>query len=435
MTGLLSWIVAAGTIAGAGSAHDLAGHWRGAVVRLNAVQTIEVNLAETADGVTGTYAIPDLALYDEPLREVSADDSSLTLRILYGPFTLRRHPAHDELTGGNARWNPPLAMHLKRAAVPASAWYTREDVVIAVDDDVSLAATLYAPRGTGPFAAVAVIPGSGGQSRGDWSLRAHAFALVRSGVACLVYDKRGTGASTGSYEYATFPELARDATAAVAALRRRADVVPDAVGLMGISQGGWIAAIAAHRHPAPDFVVFLEGPARSLHEQDIDRVRYQMTADGFSPAAVDSALAFTRLLFDGSWDDVEAAAAGAATSTWAEYVALPESKREWQWWRDAAYDPANDLSALTVPALVILGEHDPAVPPSENRPLFERYLGAAGVPHRIEVIPGLYHAAATFHTLEGGRWDWPDGYWVWSKRPPRLDAALDRWFASTAGSR
>jgi hypothetical protein len=284
-----------------------------------------------------------------------------------------------------------------------------------------------------------VVPGSGAQSRADWSLRSHAYALVESGIACLVYDKRGTGGSTGSYEQATFHELARDANAAVGALRKRADMRRDAVGLMGISQGGWISAIAAHHQPGPDFVVFMEAPARSLFEQDIDRVRYEMTAEGFSTGAVDSALAHARLYFDvvrgdAPWFALKHSTATARTSTWADYVSLPASKddTDMQWWRRSDYDPRDHLRTLPVPALVILGEHDPAVPPAENRPLFERYLGAAGVGHEIHVVPDLYHATATYHTLEGGRWDWPRAFWVWSKRPPTLDRVLDAWIPATA---
>lgn len=437
---LIAESVFAAVPAGAGSWAE--GPWSGAIVRHNAVQMIEVTIEETPDGLAGSYAIPDLCLYDEPLREVSADDTTLALRILYGPFMLQRHDAVEELTGGNARWNPPLAMHLKRLAVAPAPWVVRDDLTIPVGN-VTLAATLYLPANGGPFPAVVVVPGSGDQSRADWHLRAHAYALVRNGIACLIYDKRGVGGSTGSYEDATFDELARDANAAARVLRARRDIRANAVGLMGISQGGWIATIAAHHDPPPDFVIYVEGPSRSLFDQELDRVRYTMTADGATPTSVDSAIAYTRAylaLASGRRDrraEFDRLGAAARDASWAGYVSLPDSSLDddLRWWHDNDYDPAHDLSTLAVPALVILGENDPVVPPAENRPRFERLLGEAGVAHRIEVVPGLYHAAATYHRLIGGAWDWPRAFWSWSRRPPQLDTVLGPWVLTTTATR
>ncbi len=419
----------------------LRGHWRGAIVRLNAIQSIEIDLMVTTREISGTYAIPDLALYDEPLRDVSLDDSTLTFRILYGSFALRRHHTHQEMTGGNDRWNPPLAMHLKHDATPRPAFWTSEDLTIPLGSIV-LSATLFKPVGPGPFPAVVVVPGNGDQSRTDWHLRSHAYALAKSGVACLVYDKRGVGESTGNYKDKTFHELARDANAAIDVLRKRDDIRDDAIGLMGISQGGWISTIAAHNNPAPDFVVFMQGPARSLHDQDLDRVRYEMIAAEFARVTVDSAVAHTQLYFDvmdgkAAWSDLERSTAAARASAWAGYVSLPDSydDEDMRWWRNAAYDPAEHLRTFPVPALVILGDLDPVVPWPTNMDLFGRYFREAGIPHSSHIISGLYHATATYHSLEGGVWNWPYGFWVWSKRPHKLDAILNSWITEITGTR
>ena len=73
-----------GTFATAGSPQDpgIDGHWSGAVVRENAIQLVDVRLAGSGDSLSGTYDIPELGLFDVPLREVSLSDSVLTLRIL-----------------------------------------------------------------------------------------------------------------------------------------------------------------------------------------------------------------------------------------------------------------------------------------------------------------------------------------------------------------
>ena len=91
------------------------GHWSGAVVRENAVQLVDVRLAGSGDTLSGTYDIPELGLFDVPLR------------ILYGPFALHHHSDVGQLTGSNERWNPLLALHLKRQATrPERSFVTKK---------------------------------------------------------------------------------------------------------------------------------------------------------------------------------------------------------------------------------------------------------------------------------------------------------------------
>ena len=81
----------------------------------------------------------------------------------------------------------------------------------------------------------------------------------------FVYDKRGTGNSTGRFTV-DFSELADDAIAAVAQARKLLAMPDVPVGLMGESQGGWIAPLAAARSPV-DFVVVSYGLAISPLER------------------------------------------------------------------------------------------------------------------------------------------------------------------------
>lgn len=53
----------------------LVGHWEGAYVRLGAVQTISVDFFVDGNTLRGKYDIPDLSIYDEPIRDL--DNSSL----------------------------------------------------------------------------------------------------------------------------------------------------------------------------------------------------------------------------------------------------------------------------------------------------------------------------------------------------------------------
>src|SRR5215213_6510529 len=81
-----------------------------------------------------------------------------------------------------------------------------------------------------------------GASEGErsWYLYRHLHDVLPSaGIGVLTFDRRGDGESTGSPSRGRFTVQADDALAFVDAL----DV--ERVGLWGISQGGWVAPLAA----------------------------------------------------------------------------------------------------------------------------------------------------------------------------------------------
>ena len=143
----------------------------------------------------------------------------------------------------------------------------QREVRVGVD-----AATLTLPPGDGPFPAVAMVHGSGPQTREEFQVFAAYCELL--GIAVLADDKRGVGQSRGTYpgERASDPTvdvLARDAQAEVRFLARLPEVDPGQVGLLGDSQAGWIIALAAARDPAVHWAVPLAGPTVSVEETDL----------------------------------------------------------------------------------------------------------------------------------------------------------------------
>jgi uncharacterized protein len=129
---------------------------------------------------------------------------------------------------------------------------------------------LYAPPK--PRALVVLVYGSGQDSAVTFNYVQHLLPIYD--IAVFVYDKRGTGKSTGRFTV-DFSELADDAIAAVAQARKLLPNVP--VGLMGESQGGWIAPLAAARSPV-DFVVVSYGLAISPLEEDREEVLGELRA-------------------------------------------------------------------------------------------------------------------------------------------------------------
>lgn len=135
-----------------------------------------------------------------------------------------------------------------------------------------LAATLTLPPGKGPFPAVAMVHGSGPNTREEF--QSFAAYCVSQGIAVLADDKRGVGQSLGRYPgeratESTLDVLARDAQAEARYLATLPEIDATRVGLLGNSQAGWIIALAASRERAVKFGVALVGPTVSVGESDL----------------------------------------------------------------------------------------------------------------------------------------------------------------------
>jgi alpha-beta hydrolase superfamily lysophospholipase len=97
----------------------------------------------------------------------------------------------------------------------------------------------------GKHPAVILVHGSGAENRAY--VLPFARFLVRRGAAVLGYDKRGVGGSTGDWKTASFEDLADDVVAAFEYLKSRRDIDPAQIGLLGVSQAGWVMPLAAVR--------------------------------------------------------------------------------------------------------------------------------------------------------------------------------------------
>ncbi len=308
------------------------------------------------------------------------------------------------------------------------------------NDTVTLAGTLTTPASTGSHPAIVLIHGSGDQRRDHAFLQFIADLFALHGIAVLAYDKRGVGASTGDSDTAMLADLAGDALAGVAFLQTRPDITPHQIGLWGISQGGWIAPLAAAQSRNVAFIILVSGPAVSVVQQDVDRVAYELRAGGFSEDEVRAAITheqlFSDVAFTGQgWDKLEASIQHARATRWASIVALP-SQDEFErygslWGQFRAYDPIPQLQQVTCPVLALFGGRDTVVPPAKNAPLLERALKAGGNrDYTITVFPDGDHVIMA--TPTGARRNVP----LWTQFMPGYFATMLDWLrarVNTAG--
>jgi pimeloyl-ACP methyl ester carboxylesterase len=128
--------------------------------------------------------------------------------------------------------------------------------------DVSLAGTLTLPASNKKFPAVILISGSGPQDRDETFANHKPFWIIadyltRQGIAVLRFDDRGAGKSTGNFSNATTKDFSTDVVSAVAYLKSRSDIDANNIGLIGHSEGGIIAPLAANQTKDVSFMVLL----------------------------------------------------------------------------------------------------------------------------------------------------------------------------------
>lgn len=157
-------------------------------------------------------------------------------------------------------------------------------------DSLKLAGMLMLPDVDGPFPAVVFIHGSGPSFRNNaWYLSVAKY-LVDNGIAVVLPDKRGCEKSEGDWIGADFDQLADDVLAAVEYVREQNTFDYSEIGILGMSQGGWIAPVAASQSDDIDFVATMSGATVTTDEQlvyeemnNISPYTYRFIANAIAP--------------------------------------------------------------------------------------------------------------------------------------------------------
>jgi dienelactone hydrolase len=280
----------------------------------------------------------------------------------------------------------------------------REDVQFP-SGDLRLTGTLLTPAARGTHPAIILVHGSGPEDR-DHVLPWARF-LVRRGIAVLGYDKRGVGGSTGDWNMASFEDLAGDVVAAFAYLRTRADVDPAQIGLLGISQAGWIMPLAATRARELAFLISISGGAVTPAATTLDQAANEMKARGMKPQTIDDILAIMKLQYrfaqtGEGWSEYAAARDQLAARLGQPPPTMPGTPDHPAWQsirRFYFFDPAPVLRQIRVPMLAIFGERDNNILADKNSAALEAALKAGGHPdYTLRVLAranhGLFEAAS-----------------------------------------
>ena len=232
--------------------------------------------------------------------------------------------------------------------------------------DIGLGGMLFVPSEEGPFAAVVVIHGSGTSRRNSrWYLTLTQY-LQKSGVAVLLPDKRGSEKSQGDWRSASFEDLATDTLAAIQYLKDQDTIAISEIGVVGMSQGGWIAPIVANQSPDIAFLVNFVGAAVTPQEQLLYEENHNLRQMGFLPG-ISNLVAFMSTAYLKNfgqkefWDEIE------------------------------GFDPLPYWKQLTVDALALYGRDDTNVPSADSA---EKLRALKNPRIQVRIYDGSGHALA-----------------------------------------
>jgi len=260
-----------------------------------------------------------------------------------------------------------------------------------------LSGTLFVPRGSAPRAAVIALHGAQAPLRTAPLYRHLTQVMPRLGIAVLLYDRRGSGASTsGGAAPGNFDLLAQDAVAAFARLRAERDIDPARIGFWGLSQGGWLALLAAAKEQRAAFAVAVSAPMASADVQMNFAVANILRIQGKPQGVIDRAVAARTAVDDyvrgrRSRAEAERAEAGIRNEPWYADTWIRGNIDDPEWRQQIGNDPLRALGNSRVPTLVVFGQSDPWVPVAAS--LSALRSRAADFPQvTVRVINGADHA-------------------------------------------
>jgi pimeloyl-ACP methyl ester carboxylesterase len=391
-------------IAGVADAqNELVGTWEGEIVILGNSLGITVVFEMADQNLAAQIDIPQQGASGLALTNVRSEDPAVHFELPspQGTAVFEGERIDDTIAGSFTQAGYEGSFSITRSesvaetATPEEPPPYIEEEVVFTNGDITLAGTLTVPPSSGPFPAVVMITGSGPQNRDEELFGFKPFRLIadhftRNGIAVLRYDDRGVGGSSGSVSESTSEDFAGDVIEAMRFLQARDEINPGAVGLVGHSEGGIVAPIAAVRSNAVAFMVLLAGTSVTGEEILLAQGEAISRANGADAARLDNqkdmyARMFEVVRTDTGFEELEADVRQQAR---AEIELLPPEQRAAITDVDAAvesqvrgqlafigslwfeffldYDPATTLEQVDVPVLALFGELDLQVPPEVN---------------------------------------------------------------------
>lgn len=414
---------------------SIVGNWLGTLEIQSFKLRVQVKVTQSPDGkLKATFDSLDQGATDLPIETITFEDN--TMRFAAPKYNLayegKLSADGNEIVGEFKQGPAATPLTFKRIDKPPVIGkpqdpqkpypYAEEEVTYEnVADKVKLAGTLTLPPSKTPVPAVLLITGSGAQDRNETVMGHRPFLvladhLTRGGIAVLRVDDRGIGGSAAGSSKATSQNYAEDVLAGIAYLKTRKEIDPKKIGLIGHSEGGIIAPIAAVKSPDVAFIVMMAGLGQMGRDVILMQGDLMTKAGGTDPQTTVAIRRVYEHIFDilKTEKDNTIAEKKIRDLVTAEVAAMDDVQKKnfepvrkqidaqmnvylSEWFRYfLLFDPAPVLEKVKVPVLAIVGEKDLQVPAKENIQLIEAALRKGGNKnYTVLILPGLNHLFQT----------------------------------------
>jgi uncharacterized protein len=263
----------------------------------------------------------------------------------------------------------------------------------------TLAGTLSKPAdaATAPRPAVILTAGAGPLDRdaltnGIPILGQLAGALADAGFIVLRYDKRGVGQSGGRTEVASLGDFSDDQRAAMKFLASRKDVDNKRIAIIGHGEGGLVSLLSAAKEKRIAAVVLVATAGMSGADLVLAQQQHALSKSNLSDAEKQARIDAQKKINDAA---ITGRGLDALTASVRRQIDNPEFQSV------LATDPAKLVANVRQPILVVQGERDMEVAPT-NADRLETLARARKQPATVEVvkIPGVNHLMVPAQTGE-----------------------------------
>ncbi len=334
-------------------AMSLKGKWNGEINIPNQPLAIEINLE---DEQSGTISIPIQGVTDYPLSTVELTKEQnviITMKLQGQLLTFEGKVKGEEMTGTFTQNGQQFPFDLVKGEKKEKSEDEEEGEFLSINTDNGiLYGELETPTSAGPYPVMLIIPGSGPTDRNgnspafpgkNDSLKLLAEELAENGIASVRYDKRGAGKNQQAVieEASTrYDHFVQDAQGWLDLLANDSSYTK--IGIIGHSQGS-LTGILAAQTSSVDALISLAGAGRSMDEVLCDQLEEQISGD-----LLEESKAIIEELIEGKTSQ--------NVSDELQSVFRPAIQPFLTSWMK--YTPADELAKLSIPTLIIQGEHD-----------------------------------------------------------------------------
>lgn len=400
---------------------EVEGVWSGALEIFGDELAIHITFSYSDGELDGTIDIPQQQAYNLPIEVTHAEGEEITFQFETGSGPAIFHgvwSASDRsITGEFEQMGQRFPFYLNKQSRSGLASSNQTEIDLMIPSRAGdIGGTLLLQSDPSPL--VILLTGSGSQDRDETVAGFRVFnvlsrELYQNGISSFRYDDRGIGASTGEAD-ATLEELAEDLLDVVDYLNREYGGDFTELILLGHSQGGLVASIAAAEAEAAGLIL-MATPFLRVDEIINQQIIKLSEAQEIPEDVMNLNLEFQERVYEvvrtgGSWEPVEESlrerlseqinqlpeaqveALGDVSGFIQSQIDRQLSAAKSDWFKSLIeFQPDDILKELNVPILALFGEKDMQVFPEDNIRKVINLREASD--HRVEyrIIPDANH--------------------------------------------